>query len=152
MLIHVINGPNLNLLGQREPWIYGTQSLAGINQDLERLGRELGIELRFFQSNHEGELVDLLQEADNEADGVILNAAAYTHTSVALRDAVAAIETPVVEVHLSNPLGRESFRRVSFLAGVCAGTISGFGAESYALALRWFRGTEENNETFGKIE
>ena len=138
MLIFVVNGPNLNLLGQREPEIYGTQTLDRINQALAARARERGAELRFFQSNHEGELVDILQQAGTRADGVILNAAAYTHTSLALADAVAATDVPVVEVHLSNPQARESFRQTSHLARVCAGTISGFGAGSYLLALEWY--------------
>jgi 3-dehydroquinate dehydratase-2 len=138
MKIAVINGPNLNLLGRREPGIYGSETLAQIESRLEQLGRELGLELTFFQSNGEGALVDAIQAADVEADGVVLNAAAYTHTSVALRDAVAAVSVPVVEVHLSRPEAREDFRHKSMLAGVTAGAISGFGRESYALALLWF--------------
>jgi 3-dehydroquinate dehydratase-2 len=138
MLIYVVNGPNLNLLGRREPEIYGIHTLDQMEEELNLLGRELSIEIMFFQSNSEGELIDILQEADEKADGVILNAAAYTHTSVALRDTVAAIGTPVVEVHLSSPQAREDFRRISLLAGVCAGSISGFGVGSYSLALNWF--------------
>ncbi|MEW5723033.1 MAG: type II 3-dehydroquinate dehydratase [Thermodesulfobacteriota bacterium] len=138
MKIMVINGPNLNLLGRREPEIYGTRTLAQLEASLSRLGRELGLDLAFFQSNHEGALVEALQAADRDCQGVILNAAGYTHTSVAIRDAVAALGPPVVEVHLSQPAAREDFRRVSLLAGVCAGTISGFGEDSYALALLWF--------------
>ncbi len=150
MLIYVVNGPNLNLLGQREPQIYGRTTLNEIEQELTRLAGEWGLEVRFFQSNHEGALVDILQQADREADGVILNAAAYTHTSVALHDAVAAIKKPVVEVHLSNPQGREEFRRGSYLAGVCAGSISGFGPGSYVLALRWFQQQGDITETVRK--
>lgn len=150
MLIYVVNGPNLNLLGKREPEIYGRASLARIEEDLLGQGWEWGADLRFFQSNSEGELVDILQQAGEEAKGVILNAAAYTHTSVALRDAVAAIAVPVVEVHLSNPAARESFRHVSYLAGVCAGSISGFGPLSYSLALEWLRRTGNKEETFRK--
>ncbi len=139
MKIMVINGPNLNLLGQREPGIYGSKTLKEIEQSLKDLGAECNIEVECFQSNLEGELVNLLQRADRDSDGVILNAGAYTHTSVALRDAVAAIRAPVVEVHLSNPQAREEFRRTSLLADVCAGCVSGFGDESYSLALIWFR-------------
>jgi 3-dehydroquinate dehydratase II len=138
MKIMVINGPNLNLLGQREPGVYGTRTLQQIEDDLERLAREIGIEVGFFQSNIEGELVDALQAAGLDSDGVILNAGAYTHTSVAVRDAVAGIRVPVVEVHLSNPQAREEFRRISLLSVVVAGSISGFGEESYTLALLWF--------------
>jgi len=138
MKIMVLNGPNLNLLGSREPGLYGQLSLAQIEQELKKLGDEYGMELEFFQSNHEGELVDALQRAGREAKGVILNAAAYTHTSVAVRDAVLACGRPVVEVHLTNPQAREDFRQVSLLAGACAGSISGFGWQSYALALLWF--------------
>ncbi len=138
MRIMVINGPNMNMLGKREPGLYGVQTLPELEEHLKILGRELGIDVPAFQSNIEGELVDALQRADNETDGVILNGAAYTHTSVAIRDAVSAIRIPVVEVHLTNPQAREGFRRTSLLAGVCAGSISGFGAESYVLALHWF--------------
>lgn len=138
MKIVVMNGPNLNMLGQREPGLYGNKTLPDIEQSLKELGRELQIEISCFQSNHEGELVDALQAAGRETDGVILNAGAYTHTSVAVRDAVSAIRVPVVEVHLTNPHAREDFRRTSLLAGVCAGSIAGFGAESYTLALLWY--------------
>ena len=138
MKIQVINGPNLNLLGQREPAHYGSRTLAQIEESLVRLGNQLGIDVSFFQSNIEGELVDAIQRASLDCQGVILNAGGYTHTSVAVRDAVAAVTTPVIEVHLSNPQAREEFRQVSLLAGVCAGSISGFGEESYSLALLWF--------------
>jgi len=138
MKVMIVNGPNLNLLGQREPAVYGTKTLAEIEDSLARLGGEIGVEPEFFQSNIEGELVEALQRADRSAEGIILNAGAYTHTSIALRDVVAAIETPVVEVHLTNPQAREEFRCRSLLAGVCAGSISGFGHESYDLALWWF--------------
>jgi len=138
MKVMVINGPNLNLLGQREPGVYGTRTLKQIEEDLGRLAQDTGVEVGFLQSNIEGELVDALQAAGLESDGVILNAGAYTHTSVAVRDAVAGIRVPVVEVHLSNPQAREEFRRVSLLSGVVAGSISGFGEQSYTLALLWF--------------
>ncbi len=140
MRIVVINGPNMNMLGKREPALYGAQTLPEVVDLLKALGKDLGVEVQAFQSNIEGELVDALQRAGAESDGVILNGAAYTHTSVAIRDAVSAIGIPVVEVHLTNPQAREEFRRVSFLAGVCAGSISGFGVESYVLALHWFAG------------
>lgn len=138
MKITVINGPNLNLLGTREPHLYGSLTLEQINEKLRSLAAELGVGIGFFQSNSEGAVVDALQDAALGADGVILNAAGYTHTSVAVRDAVSAIAVPVVEVHLSNPHSREEFRHRSLLAGVTAGTISGFGAASYELALLWF--------------
>ncbi len=149
MKVCVINGPNLNLLGEREPAVYGRKSLDEINQSLEQLGKLKGIEVDCFQSNIEGELVTALQRAGKDADGVILNAAAYTHTSVAIRDAVAAIKVPVVEVHLSNPQAREEFRHKSLLAGVCAGSISGFGEESYVLALLWYELLKERSRHTG---
>ncbi|MDR2947380.1 MAG: type II 3-dehydroquinate dehydratase [Candidatus Adiutrix sp.] len=138
MKLLIINGPNLNLLGLREPGLYGSETLDGINARLAEQAAGYGIALDFFQSNHEGELVDALQKAGRECDGVILNAAAYTHTSVALRDAALAIGKPVVEVHLTNPAAREDFRHRSLLAGAATGSICGFGAQSYELALHWF--------------
>ena len=137
MKVMVIDGPNLNLLGTREPELYGRLTLEQVHSRLRRLAAGLDVELEFFQSNHEGALVDAIQEAGRRAQGVVLNAAAYTHTSLALRDAVLACPVPVVEVHLTNPQAREQFRQVSLLAGACAGCISGFGWRSYALALRW---------------
>ena len=138
MKILVINGPNLNLLGKREPEKYGTKSLRDIEDDLRALAGQLSTDIAFFQSNIEGELVDALQKAAEDTDGVILNAGAYTHTSVAVRDAIAAISVPVVEVHVTNPHAREDFRRRSLIAEVCRGSIAGFGAASYYLALLWF--------------
>ena len=132
----VINGPNLNLLGQREPGVYGDASLERINQTLLELGRELGMELEFFQSNHEGELVDAVQKARGKFDAILINPAAFTHTSVALRDAFLAVALPFVEVHLSNVHAREPFRRNSFLSDIARGVIAGFGSESYRLGLR----------------
>jgi 3-dehydroquinate dehydratase-2 len=134
----VVNGPNLNLLGRREPEKYGREALSDIQAELSRLASELDMSLAFYQSNHEGDLVDAVQKAGEEYDGAILNAGAYTHTSIALRDAVAAVDVPVVEVHWTNPAGRSPFRHVSCLAGVAAGSIAGFGKDSYILALLWF--------------
>ena len=135
-LIFVLNGPNLNLLGTREPDIYGSDTLDDIAGALEDRARELGVRVDVRQSNHEGHLIDWLHEAQAEgAKAVILNPGGYTHTSVALHDAVKAIATPVIEIHLSNPHARESFRRRSFVASVARGTIAGFGALGYQLAL-----------------
>jgi 3-dehydroquinate dehydratase-2 len=134
--IYVLNGPNLNLLGTREPEIYGAETLDEIAGALEDRARELGLAIDMRQSNHEGHLIDWLHEADAEgAKAVILNAGAFTHSSVALHDAVKAIAVPVIEVHLSNPQARESFRRRSYIAAVAKGSIAGFGALGYQLAL-----------------
>ncbi len=132
----VIHGPNLNLLGMREPEIYGPVKLEEIDRALNELARELGLELRIVQTNHEGEIVETIQNARNWAQVIILNPAAYTHTSVAIPDALKAVGLPAIEVHLSNVYAREDFRQRSYLAGVVAGRIMGFGAESYTLALR----------------
>ena len=135
-LVYVLNGPNLNLLGTREPEIYGSDTLDDIAGQLEDRARDLDIEIDMRQSNHEGHLVDWLHEAQARgAKAVILNAGAFTHTSVALHDAVKAIRTPVIEVHLSNPHAREAFRHVSLVGRAARGTIAGFGALSYSLAL-----------------
>ena len=135
-LVYVLNGPNLNLLGQREPGIYGSETLDDIAAMLVERSQQLGCDIEMRQSNHEGHLVDWLHEA--QADGahaVLLNAGAYTHTSIALLDAVRAITTPVIEVHLSNPHAREEFRHKSWIGMAAKGTIAGFGARSYLLAL-----------------
>ncbi|HEY0312320.1 MAG TPA: type II 3-dehydroquinate dehydratase [Allosphingosinicella sp.] len=134
--VYVLNGPNLNLLGTREPEVYGDETLDDIAGQLEDRARELGLAIEMRQSNHEGHLIDWLHEAQAEgARAVILNPGGFTHTSVALHDAVKAIVTPVIEVHLSNPQARESFRRRSFVAPAAKGTIAGFGALGYLLAL-----------------
>lgn len=133
--ILVLNGPNLNLLVVREPSHYGTLSLDEINQRLVDQGARLGLELRSFQSNHEGVLIDQLQDAVTWASGVVFNPGGYSHTSIALRDAVASINLPVIEVHLSNIYAREEFRRHSLIAPVCLGTIAGLGWRSYSVAL-----------------
>ena len=136
-LVYVLNGPNLNLLGTREPEIYGADTLDDIADRLEDRARELGLELDNRQSNHEGHLIDWLHEAQSEgALAVILNAGAFTHTSVALHDAIKAITTPVIEVHISNPHAREEFRHHSYVSPVARGTICGFGAMGYLLALQ----------------
>jgi 3-dehydroquinate dehydratase-2 len=134
--VFVLNGPNLNLLGLREPEIYGSDTLDDIAGMLEDRARELGLEIDLRQSNHEGHLVDWLHEAQAEgAKAVLLNAGAYTHTSIALHDAIKAVKTPVIEVHLSNPHQREDFRHVSFVGQAARGTVAGFGALSYLVAL-----------------
>jgi len=136
MKILILHGPNLNLLGTREPEVYGSLSLDDINSKLIELGGKLGVEVKCLQSNHEGMLIDALHDAQTWASGVVFNPGGYTHTSVALRDAILAIQIPVVEVHLSNVYAREEFRHVSMISAVCKGKVVGFGWRSYALALR----------------
>jgi 3-dehydroquinate dehydratase II len=132
----VIHGPNLNLLGTREPEVYGTTTLAEIDEQLATLAAELKLDIRALQSNSEGEIVTAIQEAAEWADVLIINAGAYTHTSLAIADAIQGVRLPAIEVHLSNIFAREAFRQQSYLSRVAVGIISGFGAESYLLALR----------------
>ena len=136
MNILVVHGPNLNLLGAREPEVYGSLTLDRVNETISILAADLGCSVSFFQSNSEGAIIDAIQQARGVCDGILINPAAYTHTSVAIRDAVAAVDLPVVEVHLSNIHRREEFRHHSFIAPVAVGQIAGFGADSYLLGLR----------------
>jgi 3-dehydroquinate dehydratase-2 len=135
MKVLFLNGPNLNLLGQREPGVYGTTTLADIEEAVRRRGADKGIDVEFRQSNSEGELVDIIQSARGEFDVIVFNPAAYTHTSVALRDCIAGVGIPTIEIHISNVHAREEFRQRSLLAPVCRGQISGFGIGSYLLGL-----------------
>ena len=136
MKIKVIHGPNLNLLGIREPNIYGPLKLEDINKNMETFAKQNGFEIEFFQSNHEGDIVDAIQESLSDGtNGIIINPAALTHTSISIRDAIAAVRLPVVEVHISNTAAREEFRQKSLISPVVAGTITGFGPFSYHLAL-----------------
>ena len=136
MKVLLVNGPNLNLLGKREPGLYGHTTLAEIEARMKALGRELGLEVECVQSNSEGALVDAVQSAVGRSAAIVINPAAYTHTSIALRDAIKAVGLPTVEVHLSNVHAREEFRHTSLTAPSCRGVIAGFGAEGYLLALR----------------
>lgn len=135
-LVYVLNGPNLNLLGKRQPEIYGSETLADVERDCAALGDELGLSVRFLQSNHEGEIVTWIQEAREAAAAIVINPAAYTHTSVAILDALHAFEGPVFEVHISNVHKRESFRHRSYVSLRADGVIAGCGTEGYRLALR----------------
>ena len=137
-MVHVINGPNLNMLGKREPEIYGTLTLDQINQDLENRGKELGLGLNFFQSNHEGAILDYLHMVfEKTPAGIIINPGGLTHTSVALRDGLSMFSCPIVEVHLSNIHKRESFRHASLIAGIASGQITGLGHMGYRMALNF---------------
>ncbi len=132
----VINGPNLNMLGKREPEVYGTTTLAEIDQGLKDQGGELGIEIECFQSNYEGAICEKIQEAMGVVDGIIINPAAYTHTSVAIRDALLLHSAPIIEIHLSNVYKREEFRHKSYVSGVAVAQLAGFGKSGYAMALQ----------------
>ncbi len=134
--ILVIHGPNLDLLGRRQPEIYGSFTLDEINQKLKKTAQKENVEIEFFQSNHEGKIVDVIGKAKNNFNAILINPAAYTHTSVAIRDAIGAVELPCVEVHLSNIYAREEFRHTSLIAPVAAGQIAGFGIDSYLLGLQ----------------
>jgi len=134
--IYILNGPNLNLLGQREPEIYGHQTLADIENDCRTTAKSAGYKIEFRQTNIEGEIVDQIQEAGKKGAGLVINPAAYTHSSVAIHDALKGVEVPSIEVHLSQPAKRESFRQRSFVSEAVVGTISGFGANSYNLGLQ----------------
>jgi 3-dehydroquinate dehydratase II len=149
--IAVVNGPNLNLLGVREPGRYGTATLGDIEAAVRERARALGVEVSWLQSNHEGELVDAIQALRAHADGAVINAAAYTHTSLAIRDAALAAGVPFVEVHLTNIWGREEERRRSLLADLAVGVVAGFGAQSYLFALEglvgWLRGAHKASDS-----
>jgi 3-dehydroquinate dehydratase-2 len=134
--IAVVHGPNLRLLGRREPEIYGSASLADVNAAIASEAHTLGVELEFFQSNHEGEILDFIEDASGRVDGFVVNAAGLTHTSVSLRDALVGVGRPFVEVHLSDTAAREPFRRHSYLSDVAIGVVLGFGSQSYVLGLR----------------
>jgi 3-dehydroquinate dehydratase-2 len=138
--ILIINGPNLNLLGTERTEIYGKFTLADIENTLKDFAKKMNVEIECFQSNHEGEIVDKIGGAKNNFEGIIINPAAYTHTSVAIRDAIASVEIPVIEVHISNIYSREQFRHNSFIAPVAVGQISGLGIKGYLLALEYFSG------------
>lgn len=137
MKLLVLNGPNINMLGVREPGIYGTQTFSDLLRLLEDTGKELGVEVEQYQSNHEGCLVDKIQQALGHADGIVINPAAYTHTSVAILDALKAVSIPAVEVHISDVDSREAFRQISYPGMYCEKTIKGHGLEGYAMAMRY---------------
>ena len=135
-LIYVLNGPNLNLLGKRQPHIYGHETLADVERDCQKLAKELGLELKFLQSNREYELIDWVHEARETASGLVINPAAFTHTSVALLDALNTFDHPIIEVHISNIHQREAFRHHSYISPIASGVIAGFGTQGYQLALQ----------------
>ena len=148
--VFVLNGPNLNLLGTREPDVYGSTSLADIERDCLAAGKKLGLAIDFRQSNQEGTLVDWIQEAMQAAEGIVINPGAYTHTSVAIHDAIRAVGLPVIEVHLSNIFAREGFRHHSYVSPVAAGTICGFGPHGYVLALEAMQALTADNKKTSK--
>jgi 3-dehydroquinate dehydratase II len=135
-LVYVLNGPNLNLLGTRQPHIYGHETLADVEKDCRAVAKELKLELRFHQSNREYEIIDWIHEARETAGGIVINPAAFTHTSVAILDALSACDFPIIEVHISNVHKREAFRHHSYISGVASGVIAGFGTQGYSLAIR----------------
>ena len=145
MKILIINGVNMNMLGIREPDKYGSMTIKDLEKDLYAYSFELGIDIETFQSNHEGEIVEKIHSAFGNFDGIIINAGAYTHTSIAIRDAVSAVEIPTAEVHMTNIYNREEFRHHSYLAPVCIGQISGFGADSYKLGIKALVSYIKNN-------
>ena len=150
MKILVINGVNMNILGSRETEKYGTMTLKDLEKDLYAFSFELGIDIETFQSNFEGEIVEKIHSAKDNFDGIVINAGAYTHTSVAIRDAISAVDIPTVEVHMTNIYKREEFRHHSYLAPVCIGQISGFGADSYKLGLKAIKNFLKTNNSFGE--
>ncbi len=135
-LVYVLNGPNLNLLGKRQPHIYGHETLADVEKDCRALAKELKLDIRFHQSNREYEIIDWIHEARETAGGIVINPAAFTHTSVAILDALNAFDNPIIEIHISNVHKREPFRHHSYVSGVASGVIAGFGTQGYLLALR----------------
>ena len=141
----IVNGPNLNLLGSREPEVYGNSTLEDIEAVVAQKASSMGIEVGFAQSNHEGAIIDSIQSAPGQYDGIVINPGAYTHYSFAIRDAIAAVPLPAVEVHLTNVAGREEFRSQSVIAPVCVGQVSGFGAESYVLGVRALESLAKEN-------
>lgn len=147
MKILIINGVNMNMLGIREPEKYGTTTLKDLEKDLYAYSFELGIDIETYQSNHEGEIVEKIQSAYENFDGIVINPAAYTHTSVAIRDAIAAVDIPTVEIHMTNIQAREDFRQKSLIAPVCVAQICGFGTESYKLGLKGFVELLKNNKS-----
>lgn len=150
MKILVINGVNMNMLGSRETEKYGTMTLKDLEKDLYAFSFELGIDIETFQSNFEGEIVEKIHSANGNFDGIVINAGAYTHTSVAIRDAISAVDIPTIEVHMTNIYKREEFRHHSYLAPVCIGQISGFGADSYKLGLKAIKNFLKTNNSFGE--